>query len=83
VGSVKCLLLLIVVCVRRRLAFSEALRLSGLKRSTAWDCALSLEEKGMIEVKRVLTLAGPRTLLLCSEEGRKALDELKGLLGTL
>ena len=78
--SVKCLLILIAICVRRRTSFKEVLVASGVKRSTAWDCLINLERDGLVEIKKVLTLLGPRTLIECTEKGSAALRELKRAL---
>ncbi len=78
--SVNCLLVLIAVCVRRRLSFTEVIEISGVKKSTAWDCILFLEEKEYVEVRKALTLTGPRTLVFCKERGLNALKELKDAL---
>ncbi len=83
IGSVKCLLVLLVVCIKGEVIFNEVVRVTGLKTSTAWSCAKRLEAGGMIELKKALTLRGPRTLLLCKEEGSRALGEIKDLLEKL
>ncbi len=83
VGSVKCLLVLLVVCIKGEVIFNEVVKITGLKVSTAWSCTKRLEAEGMIELKRVLTLKGPRTLLLCKEEGSRALKEIKDFIEKL
>jgi len=80
VGSVKCLIVLIIVCIRRELTFKELVSVSGLKRSTAWSCLERLENEGMVEVFKAITLRGPRTLVKCTRKGSNAINELKEFL---
>ncbi len=80
IGSVKCLLLLIVVCTKGEEIFSNVVKITKLKDSTAWSCVKKLEKESMIETKKALTLKGPRTLLVCTKEGLKALEEVRELL---
>ncbi len=80
VSSVKCLLVLIAVCTKGEMLFSEVVRITNLKNSTAWSCAEKLCQEGMIELRKALTLKGPRTLLICKENGWKALEEITMLL---
>ncbi len=80
VKSVSCLFILIVVCLYGPITFSEAVKVSEVKRSTAWDCVKALKAEGLIESIKAITPLGPRTILRCSEEGFEALNELKALL---
>ena len=77
VGSVKCLITLIVICIRKEVSFKELLELTGLKRSTAWSCLEKLESEAMVNVFKALTVRGPRTMIECTGKGLKALEELK------
>ncbi|UXD22707.1 hypothetical protein IPA_07515 [Ignicoccus pacificus DSM 13166] len=72
-----------MICVNGPISFSELMRLSDLKRSTLWDCLEKMEKEELIEMKKVLTLTGPRTIAKCKEEGLEALEELEDMLGEL
>ncbi len=74
---------LVVICVRTSPSFSEVLKITGLSKSTLWKCVESLKREGLVRSKRVLTVLGPRTLLECTESGRRLLSELKEALQSL
>ncbi|UXD22718.1 hypothetical protein IPA_07645 [Ignicoccus pacificus DSM 13166] len=80
IRSVNCLVVLIAVCVRGSLSFSEVLKLTKLNKSTLWECLRRLNEMNMVSSKRVLTIAGPRVIVECEEEGYTVLRELRSAL---
>ena len=80
VGSVKCLIVLLICCVLGEVEFSRVQRLSNLKQSTAWSCVKKLEKEGMIRVSKRLTIKGPRTMLLCTKEGLGVLEEINEIM---
>ena len=83
IRSVSCLIALIVSCISSPAPFSEILNVSGLKRSTLWDCLTKLNDDGMIELRKALTISGPRTMVYCTKSGLEALRELEVMLKSL
>ena len=69
-----------MICIRGRVTFSEALKLTKLKKSTLWDCVERLRDLGMIGLEKVITVVGPRTMLICKKEGINAVKELEDAL---
>ena len=77
--------ILIALYYEKKMSFSELLSFSSLPKSSLAFHLQVLEEEGLIEVKKVLTISGVRTQIVITNKGkevvRKFLEYVKGLKG--
>ena len=75
--------ILIALYYEKKMSFSELLSFSSLPKSSLAFHLQVLEEEGLIEVKKVLTISGVRTQIVITNKGkevvRKFLEYVKDL----
>ena len=73
--------ILIALRVLNEATFTELVEALMMPKSTVHSHIRALEEEGFVEVKRVLTMAGPRTMVRITDKGRRIIDEYLRIVG--
>ncbi|MEM0157525.1 MAG: transcriptional regulator, partial [Thermoplasmataceae archaeon] len=74
------LTILIALALNRKLSFSELLAITSMGKGSLSNHLDKMQEYGLIRIRTVLRLSGPRTILEITEKGIEAYNTYSDLL---